>query len=58
MKKTLVFVMLIPKIENKPKKAKRNKGLTLSNTPLSEAAVWSLPLGGREGVKANSLCHV
>lgn len=29
-----------------------------SNPPLSEAAVWSLPLGGREGVKANSLCHV
>lgn len=58
MKKPSVVEMLIPKIEKQPQKAKRNKGLTLSNTPLSEAAVWSLPLGGREGVKANSLCYV
>jgi hypothetical protein len=50
--------MLIPKIEKQPQKSKEKQGLTLSNTPLSEAAVWSLPLGGREGVKANSLCYV
>ena len=58
MKKTLVLVMLIPKIEKQPPKSKGKQGLTNGNTPLSEASVWSLPLGGREGVTVNSLCYV